>query len=214
MAPHTSVRQRALRSTVYVLRLVLRWAFHRLYREFAWSYDLVAWGVSAGRWQRWALSALPYLQGRVLELGPGTGYVQAALAASYPQFAMALEASPQMISLTRRRTARAGLTTPLVRGVAQHLPLASASIDTVLATFPAEYILDPRTAAEVRRVIAPAGRVVIVDAATFGSQDVQPGTVPPHLAVFEAVGFHFSVATVAVQQSQVLVITGTLGSKR
>ncbi|HRI55605.1 MAG TPA: hypothetical protein PK170_00745 [Anaerolineae bacterium] len=34
------------------------WATHRLYNEFAWSYDLAAWLVSARRWDRWRRMAL------------------------------------------------------------------------------------------------------------------------------------------------------------
>jgi len=34
------------------------WATHRLYNEFAWSYDLAAWLVSTGRWDRWRRMAL------------------------------------------------------------------------------------------------------------------------------------------------------------
>ncbi|NTV64514.1 MAG: hypothetical protein HGA65_13385, partial [Oscillochloris sp.] len=50
---------------------LVRWAFERLYREFAWTYDMVAVAVSGGLWRRWGLAALPYVRGRVLELGFG-----------------------------------------------------------------------------------------------------------------------------------------------
>ncbi len=52
----------------------LRWAFGRFYREFAWTYDLVAAIVSRGHWRHWIVAAVPWLQGdAVLELGSGTG---------------------------------------------------------------------------------------------------------------------------------------------
>lgn len=47
-------------------RAFIRQAFHHFYREFAWSYDAVAWAVSGGLWVRWALAALPELRGRVI----------------------------------------------------------------------------------------------------------------------------------------------------
>lgn len=147
-------------------RLIL-WAFDRLYREFSWTYDAVAWLVSRGLWRRWVLVALPELRGRVLELGPGPGHLQVALAARGGPPALGLEASPQMVARASRRLARAGHPARLIRGLAQAIPLPAASADTVVATFPAEYILDPRTHAEIRRVLAPGGRLVIVDGAQF-----------------------------------------------
>jgi ubiquinone/menaquinone biosynthesis C-methylase UbiE len=67
-----------------------------------------------------------------------------------------------MIAIARRRLRRAGRPARLAQGRAQQIPFAAASFDTVLATFPAEYIADPRTHAEIRRVLAPGGRVVIL----------------------------------------------------
>jgi ubiquinone/menaquinone biosynthesis C-methylase UbiE len=141
---------------------LIRWAFARFYREFAWTYDTVAWLVSRGLWQRWVLSARPYLMGRVLELGCGPGYMQAALQGA-PVLAAGIDASPQMLALARRRVASA----MLLRALAQALPFSARSFDTVLATFPAEYILDPTTISEIDRVLAAHGRVVFVDAAHF-----------------------------------------------
>src|SRR5581483_7415360 len=82
----------------------IRWCFARFYREFAWTYDAVAAAVSGGRWPDWGRAALPYLRGRVLELGCGTGNLQRALA-QYPGvgWPIGLDASPQMLAITRRK---------------------------------------------------------------------------------------------------------------
>lgn len=141
---------------------IVRWAFARFYRELSWTYDGVAWLVSLGLWRRWVLSALPLLQGRVLEIGFGTGHIQLARAARPGPPTVGLDASPQMARRTARRLRRAGHRPRLINGVAQQLPLPDASFDTVLATFPSDYIADPRTGAEIRRVLAPGGRLVIV----------------------------------------------------
>jgi ubiquinone/menaquinone biosynthesis C-methylase UbiE len=141
-------------------RALIRRLFHHFYREFAWSYDAVAWAVSGGLWRRWALAALPLLEGRTLELGFGPGHLQLALAPSAR--AAGLDASPQMAAMAARRLRRAGYPPRLARGLAQHLPFPDAAFDTVVATFPAEYILDPATHAEIRRVLAPSGRLVVV----------------------------------------------------
>lgn len=134
---------------------IIRWLFHRLYHELAWSYDLIAWLVSAGHWQRWVTAAVPMLHGRVLELGCGPGYLQRALA-QRPDV-VGIDRSPAMVRRAIRFSKR------IVQADARQLPFADASFDTVCATFPAEYILDPATQAEIQRVLAPNGQLVIVD---------------------------------------------------
>nr|PZN26177.1 MAG: class I SAM-dependent methyltransferase [Chloroflexota bacterium] len=144
--------------TMYA-RLV-RWLFQRLYREFAWSYDLVAAAVSGGRWRSWVLTARRYARGRTLELGCGPGFLQQALAGEPGVAPIGMDHSPQMIALARRN---AGASVPphLLRADARALPLSSATVDTVVATFPSEYIADPQTAAEIRRVLRPGGTVAV-----------------------------------------------------
>jgi ubiquinone/menaquinone biosynthesis C-methylase UbiE len=56
-----------------------------------------------------------------------------------------------------------------VRAVAQAIPFSSTSLDTVVATFPTEYIIDQSTLAEVRRVLRPHGRLVVALSASFSS---------------------------------------------
>lgn len=171
-----SIHHRANASRLAMLyaeyhRRFVRWAFARFYREFAWIYDDVAWLVSRGLWRRWTLAALPYLDGRVLELGCGTGFVQQALAARYADQVVGIDASPQMLALTQRRLWRTRLQGQLLRAIAQALPFRAGQFDTVLATFPSEYILDPATLREVQRVLTPTGRLVMVDGAQFTSDD-------------------------------------------
>ncbi|MFL5804075.1 MAG: class I SAM-dependent methyltransferase [Roseiflexaceae bacterium] len=151
--------------TMYT-RLV-RWAFGRFYREFAWTYDIVAAAVSRGRWAAWGRAALPYLRGRTLELGCGTGALQPALAERLAGAPIGLDASAQMLDRTKRTLTQAGQPVSLVRALAQSLPFPPAAFDSIVATFPSEYIADPATLAEARRVLRPRGRLVIALAAAF-----------------------------------------------
>jgi ubiquinone/menaquinone biosynthesis C-methylase UbiE len=206
-------------------RRFIRWAFARFYREFAWTYDAVAWLVSAGLWQRWVLSVVPYLRGQVLELGFGSGHVQLALARQGTA-AFGLDASPQMVARTARRLRKAGHYAALCRGVAQQLPFADDSFDGVLATFPAEYILDHATASEVRRVLAPGGQLLLLDGAQFTRdgayerlsdlafratlQSSVRASVSqlPYLRHFVAAGFRFTAHWQAVGPSRVMIVQG------
>jgi ubiquinone/menaquinone biosynthesis C-methylase UbiE len=164
------------------VRTLLRFFFRLLYHQFAFTYDLVAATVSLGRWKDWVLSVIPFLEGnRILEIGHGPGHLQRALL-SRKLLSVGLDQSPQMGRLARHNLTRflasnnsstpknrtgAYAQTNLTRGVAQHLPFPNASFDTLVATFPAEYIFDPKTLLEAQRVLTTNGRFVILPGATI-----------------------------------------------
>lgn len=138
-----------------------RWAAHRLYNEFAWAYDVVSWVVSLGHWDRWRADALAHMRGeRILEVGFGTGELLGEMTVRGWQVC-GLDLSPAMHRITARKLWRRALQAPRVRGRTQALPFADGSFDTVIATFPAEYILAPETLRDVARVLAPDGRFVV-----------------------------------------------------
>lgn len=141
----------------------LLWSFERLYHEFAWSYDLVAAAVSGGAWQHWITATVPWLYGdQVLDLGCGTGYLQVALAqAGIPH--VGYDLSPQMLRQARRRLHSHAFPLRLARGRGECLPFPNASFSDVVATFPAPYIVNPMTVAEIRRVLRHDGQLLIID---------------------------------------------------
>jgi ubiquinone/menaquinone biosynthesis C-methylase UbiE len=140
----------------------LRFAFHLLYNQLAWTYDLVAWLVSFGQWEAWRRTATLFLQeGPILELGYGTGGLMADMATGN-QSVVGLDLSPYMARQARRRLLRQGTDPRLVRGQAQHLPFPDASFANVVATFPTEFILEPQTLTSIARVLRPGGCLVIV----------------------------------------------------
>jgi SAM-dependent methyltransferase len=150
------------------VRAAYTWACERLYHEFAWSYDAVSRLVSAGQWDRWRMLALDRVQGpRVLELGFGTGVLLRRLAET-GHVAYGIDPSPAMHAIARRRLNEAGVTAWCVQAAGQQLPFPNGFFDTVVATFPAPYILDPLTLAECVRVLRvsdsqqQAGRLIVV----------------------------------------------------
>ena len=146
----------------------IRAFFRLLYHELAWTYDLVAWLVSFGQWQAWASAALPRLQGkRVLELahGPGHLLVDMQRAGFAP---VGLDLSPQMGRLAHTRLRRARLDVPLVRARAQAVPFRAGAFDSIVSTFPTEFIVDPNTLTEAARLIKPEGKIIVVPGVVFG----------------------------------------------
>lgn len=206
----------------------LRFFFHYLYHELAWTYDLVASVVSLGRWNRWIEVAVPCVRGHdILEVGFGRGHLQEQLLIRSDLRVFALDESLQMARLARRHLRGDHRVAPpkLARGRAQLLPYPEGSFDTVVSTFPSEYISDPSTLAEIRRVLRAAGRLVIIPAASIvgrGTIDraaawlfrvthqapASPGeALSRHLGdSLQAAGFHFRLRTVEMASSVVYVV--------
>jgi len=144
------------------VRTFLHFFFQLLYHQFAFTYDLVAWAVSFGQWKNWILEVVPFIEGtRTLELGPGPGHLQRFFL-NRQLDSVAIDESTPMLRLAKHNTdGKAKLT----RGLAQHLPFASGAFDTIVATFPAEYFVDPGTLIEIRRCLSDGGRFIVLPVA-------------------------------------------------
>lgn len=140
----------------------MRGFFHLLYHRFAFTYDLVAATVSFGRWNDWTKAVLPLIKGdRILELGHGPAHLQRILL-DLNLDSVAMDESAQMGLIAKRRL---GIHGKLTRALAQKMPFAAESFDTVVATFPAEYIFDRQALSEAQRVLRSSGRFIVLLAA-------------------------------------------------
>jgi ubiquinone/menaquinone biosynthesis C-methylase UbiE len=149
------------------MRSFLQFIFDLLYHPFSWSYDLVAGIISLGRWNEWVKSVIPLIQGRtILETGFGPGHLQKELNLRGYQV-HGIDESRQMVRQASHRLYKDHIQGNLVRGLSQHLPYRQA-FDTVIATFPSEYIFDPNTIKEIHRVLIPGGRVIILFSVVIG----------------------------------------------
>ena len=111
-----------LRTSPNVFTRFLRFFFYLIYEPFAWSYDLVAWVVSLGRWKNWVFSTLPELPGpRVLELGHGPGHLQLALNKK-GVYVFGIDRSAPMGRIAHKRLHSGQIIPNLVRATAEHLP--------------------------------------------------------------------------------------------
>lgn len=142
--------------------------FETLYRN-KYLYRFASTVPFAGQWRIWQRRVLSRLHGHdVLELGCGLGDLLAdMLTAGYA--CHAVEHSPQMVKAARETLARRQLGSPdlILQGSAQSLPFAAGSFDSVVSTFPSEYIYDPATIAEVERVLRPGGRLIVIEGASL-----------------------------------------------
>jgi len=175
-----------------LLSQFLRIFFHLLYHSFAWTYDLVSWTVSLGRWKDWIESVVPFIQGnRVLELGHGPGHLQRTLH-DLNLLTIGLDESRQMGFLAKRNLAQSGYAqSGLIRGLGQDLPFPTRTFDTVVATFPTEYIFEAQTLSEVLRILTNGGRFILVPVAWITGEGLLDkiaawlfritGQAPPHL---------------------------------
>ncbi len=138
--------------------------FETLYKN-RYLYRFASTVPFAGQWRVWQRLVLPRIVGKdVLELGCGLGdlFVD-MLQAGYN--CRAIEPSPQMAAAARDNVQKhsIGQASWIMQGEAQHLPFSNDSFDTVVSTFPSEYIYDPDTIAEVARVLRSGGRVIIIE---------------------------------------------------
>jgi ubiquinone/menaquinone biosynthesis C-methylase UbiE len=145
-----------------LIQRLMRVFFDLLYHSFAFTYDFVAAVVSFGKWNDWVLSVLPFISGtRILELGHGPGHLQQALTTRGLD-TIAMDESAPMGRLTKHRL---GSSQKLVRAIAQKIPFASQTFDSVISTFPSEYIFDPQTLSEAHRVLRNGGKLIVLLAA-------------------------------------------------
>ena len=148
--------------------LLRKWLFETLYKN-RYLYRFASTVPFAGQWRVWQLLVLPHIHGQdVLELGCGLGdLLSDILEAGYA--GRAVEHSPQMVAAARDTLQKrnVGQKNWVLQGSAQHLPFSDASFDTVVSTFPSEYIYDPDTIAEVERILRPGGRLIVIEGANL-----------------------------------------------
>ena len=129
-------------------------------RCFALAYDPFLWlGEHAGM-KRHRRELLRHARGRVLEIGAGTGLN----VPHYPSALSELILAEPDASMWRRLVRRADGRATVITGPADDLPLADASVDTVVSTFVLCTVEKPEAALrEIRRVLRPDGQLLLIE---------------------------------------------------
>lgn len=107
---------------------------------------------------------VPQAQGRVLEVGMGTGRNLPFYDRQRVSFVVGVDPAMQMHRLAQRRSRQAGIAVELMGLSTEHLPATDASFDTVVCTYTLCSIPDPLQALhEMRRVLVPGGRLLFCE---------------------------------------------------
>jgi len=187
------------------------------------------------------MSVVPFIEGnRILEIGHGPGHLQRILR-SRNLVAVGIDESAQMGRLAKRNLTRRSASYSsqqvnlppssqsaytqiyLIRGIGQYLPFRDEAFDTIVATFPTEYITDPITLDEVKRCLSDGGKFIVLPVAwpknrildwlfkvtsqspTEAMEVVKSRFREP----FVQAGFITEIRTVDVQSSTLLIVLGT-----
>jgi ubiquinone/menaquinone biosynthesis C-methylase UbiE len=128
----------------------------RVYDPFVWLGEMV--GMRSRR-----SVLVGNARGRVVEIGAGTGLN----VAHYPDEISELVLTEPDAAMRRRlarRLQRKGRVARIVDAPAERLPLADASVDTVVSTLVLCTVNDPeRTLGEIARVLRPDGQLLFIE---------------------------------------------------
>jgi ubiquinone/menaquinone biosynthesis C-methylase UbiE len=129
-------------------------------RLFAWLLDRTMRYAPLQPYRERTIAAA---SGRILEIGVGSGLNLPRYPAA-AQRVTGLEPVPRLLAMARRRMHEAARPVDLIQGSAETIPLADASVDTVVTTWTLCSIPEAgRALREMRRVLGPGGRLLFVE---------------------------------------------------
>jgi len=111
--------------------------------------------------------------GRLIDIGTGTGRM-IELFGPQAETAVGVDRSPEMLRVARAKLADAGFAVELRQGDMYALPIPSGTADTVIIHQVLHYAQQPGAAvAEAARLLAPGGRLLIVDFAPHDREELR-----------------------------------------
>lgn len=122
------------------------------------------WACGLRRFEVQRQRVVPLARGEVLEIGIGTGLNLPHYNRQQVSRITGVDPASELHERARQRALAAGLEVQLVPLMAETLPFADASFDTVLVTYALCTIADPMAALrEMRRVLKPQGRLLYAE---------------------------------------------------
>ncbi len=106
---------------------------------------------------------VPAAQGRVLEIGIGSGLNLPYYGTAVEQV-IGLDPSPKLLAMAREAARRTSIPLELIESSAEAIPLYNRSVDTVVTTWTMCSIPDvQRALGEMRRILKPGGCLLFVE---------------------------------------------------
>ena len=147
-----------------------------MFSRLAKRYDLVNDVMSFGMHRKWkreavrlALDGIALRPARVLDLCCGTGDMSFLAEELGASFVVGADFTVPMLSVARRRAREERRRPAFTAADALHLPFRDGTFDAITVGYGLRNVADPQAALrEMRRVLAPGGRVVVLD---FGKPD-------------------------------------------
>lgn len=142
-----------------------------MFDKIAARYDMMnrvlSFGMDKG-WRRRTVKALCLGESpHVLDLATGTGDLAIEIARRVPgATVIGIDPSAQMLGIAEKKVAKRGLAerVKLQLGDAQHLPLASCSVDAATIAFGIRNVPDRvQGLRELARVVRPGGRIAVLE---------------------------------------------------
>jgi len=122
------------------------------------------WSCSAKPVQRQRQKVVPLAEGRVLEVGIGSGLNLPYYDPAKIERVIGLDPAEEMLTYARRKSETAPFTVEYLAVQGESIPLESQSVDTVLVTYTLCTIPDVIAALEnMRRVLKQSGRLVFCE---------------------------------------------------
>jgi len=135
-------------------------------------YDFLLWLLTLGKETGFREKLLRFAALKpgesVLDIGCGTGTLAIAAKRQVGPAGnvFGVDPSPEMIARAAKKARKQGVEVSFREGFAQSLPFPEAQFDVVLSTLMFHHLPKssrPEMAAEVRRVLKPGGRVLVID---------------------------------------------------
>lgn len=125
---------------------------------------IIEHACATGPIQKKRRAVVPQAQGRVLEIGIGTGHNIPFYDRDRVTEVIALDPAEHMHGKARRRAIEAGVEVRVLGLSAETIPLDDGEVDSIVMTFTLCTIPDPAAAlAEMRRVLKPGGELLFVE---------------------------------------------------
>ena len=124
---------------------------------------LINWAMTSGEAMRFRALHVPNARGAVLEIGIGSG-LNLPFYTNEVTRLYGVDPSAELLAMAKPRAAAARFPVELFQCAADRIPLADASIDTVVVTWALCSILNPVDALrEIRRILKPGGALIFVE---------------------------------------------------